>query len=96
MLMDLMYRIAKGYQNSPDLRLTWLQTMAGKHSEVSSTPGHGHSGVTEVTCVLDSFKGRSSVPQLFILINLMLLNTLKVLPNCIQYTCNSSVTISVL
>ncbi|KAI0241313.1 Dedicator of cytokinesis protein 7 [Lamellibrachia satsuma] len=33
MLMDLMYRIAKGYQNSPDLRLTWLQTMAGKHSE---------------------------------------------------------------
>uniref|UniRef100_A0A7N8X0U7 Dedicator of cytokinesis protein 7-like n=1 Tax=Mastacembelus armatus TaxID=205130 RepID=A0A7N8X0U7_9TELE len=26
-------RIAKGYQNSPDLRLTWLQNMAGKHSE---------------------------------------------------------------
>lgn len=34
MLLDLMYRIAKGYQNSPDLRLTWLQNMAGKHSEV--------------------------------------------------------------
>ncbi|XP_071486500.1 dedicator of cytokinesis protein 7-like [Diadema antillarum] len=33
MLVDLMYRIAKGYQNSPDLRLTWLQNMAGKHSE---------------------------------------------------------------
>uniref|UniRef100_A0A672REJ7 Dedicator of cytokinesis 6 n=1 Tax=Sinocyclocheilus grahami TaxID=75366 RepID=A0A672REJ7_SINGR len=33
MLIDLMYRIAKGYQNSPDLRLTWLQNMAGKHSE---------------------------------------------------------------
>ncbi|KAI4895013.1 hypothetical protein NFI96_016225 [Prochilodus magdalenae] len=33
MLLDLMYRIAKGYQNSPDLRLTWLQNMAGKHSE---------------------------------------------------------------
>lgn len=26
-------RIAKGYQNSPDLRLTWLQNMAGKHCE---------------------------------------------------------------
>lgn len=26
-------RIAKGYQTSPDLRLTWLQNMAGKHSE---------------------------------------------------------------
>uniref|UniRef100_A0A8C4IQL0 Dedicator of cytokinesis 6 n=1 Tax=Dicentrarchus labrax TaxID=13489 RepID=A0A8C4IQL0_DICLA len=33
MLIDLMYRIAKGYQNSPDLRLTWLQNMAGKHCE---------------------------------------------------------------
>ncbi|KAA8585261.1 hypothetical protein FQN60_003955 [Etheostoma spectabile] len=31
MLIDLI--IAKGYQNSPDLRLTWLQNMAGKHSE---------------------------------------------------------------
>jgi len=37
MLIDLMYRIAKGYQNSPDLRLTWLQSMAAKHSEVSWT-----------------------------------------------------------
>ncbi|XP_064604400.1 dedicator of cytokinesis protein 7-like isoform X2 [Liolophura sinensis] len=33
MLLDLMYRIAKGYQTSPDLRLTWLESMAGKHSE---------------------------------------------------------------
>ncbi|XP_072005660.1 dedicator of cytokinesis protein 6 isoform X3 [Engystomops pustulosus] len=33
MLLDLMYRIAKGYQNSPDLRLTWLQNMAAKHTE---------------------------------------------------------------
>ena len=34
MLMDLMYRISKGYQNSPDLRLTWLQHMADKHISV--------------------------------------------------------------
>ncbi|XP_076814693.1 dedicator of cytokinesis protein 7-like isoform X2 [Clavelina lepadiformis] len=33
MLIDLMYRIAKGYQTSPDLRLTWLQNMARQHSE---------------------------------------------------------------
>ncbi|XP_005089591.1 dedicator of cytokinesis protein 7 isoform X1 [Aplysia californica] len=33
MLLDLMYRIAKGYQNSPDLRLTWLQNMARDHSQ---------------------------------------------------------------
>lgn len=35
MLLDLMYRIAKGYQNSPDLRLTWLANMAQKHMEVT-------------------------------------------------------------
>jgi len=33
MLLDLMYRIAKGYQNSPYLRLTWLANMAQKHME---------------------------------------------------------------
>jgi dedicator of cytokinesis protein 6/7/8 len=33
MLLDLMNRIAKGYQNSPDLRLTWLENMAKKHIE---------------------------------------------------------------
>jgi hypothetical protein len=36
MLLDLMYRIAKGYQNSPDLRLTWLQNMAQMHAKVGS------------------------------------------------------------
>lgn len=35
MLLDLMYRVAKGYQNSPELRLTWLQNMAQKHAELS-------------------------------------------------------------
>ena len=35
MHMDLMYRIAKGYQNSPDLRLTWLESMATKHEQVT-------------------------------------------------------------
>ncbi|XP_060040571.1 dedicator of cytokinesis protein 6 isoform X2 [Erinaceus europaeus] len=36
MLIDLMYRIARGYQGSPDLRLTWLQSMAGKHAELGN------------------------------------------------------------
>ncbi|XP_039729079.1 dedicator of cytokinesis protein 6 isoform X4 [Pteropus medius] len=36
MLIDLMYRIARGYQGSPDLRLTWLQNMAGKHGELGN------------------------------------------------------------
>merc|ERR1719412_214251 len=33
MHMELMYRIAKGYQTSPDLRLTWLENMATTHSK---------------------------------------------------------------
>lgn len=33
MLLDLMYRIAKGYQGSPDLRVTWLANMAQQHME---------------------------------------------------------------
>ncbi|CRL07174.1 CLUMA_CG020162, isoform A [Clunio marinus] len=36
MLLDLMNRIAKGYQNSPDLRLTWLENMSKKHIERSN------------------------------------------------------------
>ena len=31
MLVDLMHRIANCYQNSPDMRLIWLQNMAQKH-----------------------------------------------------------------
>lgn len=36
MLIDLMYRVAKSYQqtSSPDLRLSWLQNMALKHNQV--------------------------------------------------------------
>ncbi|OTF77624.1 dedicator of cytokinesis protein 7-like protein, partial [Euroglyphus maynei] len=34
MLLDLMYRVAKGYQNSPELRITWLENMAKKHLEL--------------------------------------------------------------
>uniref|UniRef100_A0A914Y863 DOCKER domain-containing protein n=1 Tax=Panagrolaimus superbus TaxID=310955 RepID=A0A914Y863_9BILA len=33
MLIDLMFRIAKGYQTNPDLRLTWLINIANKHAE---------------------------------------------------------------
>ncbi|CAD5215071.1 unnamed protein product [Bursaphelenchus xylophilus] len=33
MLIDLMYRIAKGYQHNPDLRLTWLINVANQHSD---------------------------------------------------------------
>ena len=34
MEIDLLHRIANCYQNSPDLRLTWLQNMAQKHLAV--------------------------------------------------------------
>ena len=35
-VLDLMHRIAKGYRNSPDLRLIWLQNMAAKHSSLGN------------------------------------------------------------
>uniref|UniRef100_A0A0K0EPK7 C2 DOCK-type domain-containing protein n=1 Tax=Strongyloides stercoralis TaxID=6248 RepID=A0A0K0EPK7_STRER len=45
LLMDLMFRIAKGYQNNPDLRLTWLLSMAGKNIE--------HNNISEAAqCLL--------------------------------------------
>lgn len=43
MLLDLMYRIAKGYQShSPDLRLTWLLNMGQKHLERGNQTEAGH------------------------------------------------------
>ncbi|VDO33129.1 unnamed protein product [Haemonchus placei] len=33
MTIDLMYRVAKGYQTNPDLRLTWLLNMASRHAD---------------------------------------------------------------
>ncbi|XP_026325619.1 dedicator of cytokinesis protein 7 isoform X2 [Hyposmocoma kahamanoa] len=42
MLLDLMHRIARGYQHSPDLRLTWLNNMAQKHMERSN---HAEAGM---------------------------------------------------
>ncbi|XP_058887406.1 dedicator of cytokinesis protein 7 isoform X8 [Acipenser ruthenus] len=62
MLIDLMYRIAKGYQTSPDLRLTWLQNMAGKHSErnnhaeAAQCLGHSAALVAEYLSMLEDRK----------------------------------------
>ncbi|KAI6655014.1 Dedicator of cytokinesis protein 7 isoform X10 [Oopsacas minuta] len=33
LMLDIMYRIAKSYQNSPDLRLAWLENMMNKNKE---------------------------------------------------------------
>ncbi|KJH41274.1 dedicator of cytokinesis [Dictyocaulus viviparus] len=33
MTIDLMYRVAKGYQTNPDLRLAWLLNMASRHAD---------------------------------------------------------------
>ncbi|XP_050313244.1 dedicator of cytokinesis protein 7 isoform X2 [Anthonomus grandis grandis] len=60
MLLDLMYRIAKGYQNSPDLRLTWLANMAqkhmerGNHTEAGMCLVHSAALVAEYLAMLES------------------------------------------
>ena len=41
------FRIAKGYQNSPDLRLTWLESMATKHEQYSH---FAESGMCKIHC----------------------------------------------
>lgn len=55
MLLDLMYRVAKGYQNSPELRLTWLQNMAQKHAELSqhveAAQCYAHASALVVECL---------------------------------------------
>ncbi len=60
MLVDLMYRIAKGYQNSPDLRLTWLLNLAGFVSTESCT----YVGPTRVSRVDDFLFGLLNLPSL--------------------------------
>eukprot|EP01137_Pigoraptor_chileana_P018685 Opistho-2@78585 len=36
MLVDIMYRLAQGYANSPDLRVTWLENLAQYHKSTSN------------------------------------------------------------
>ncbi|XP_030380516.1 dedicator of cytokinesis protein 6 isoform X2 [Scaptodrosophila lebanonensis] len=60
MLLDLMHRIAKGYQNNPDLRLTWLENMAkkhrerGNHTEAAMSYVHAAALVSEYLSMLES------------------------------------------
>ncbi|CAG2165677.1 unnamed protein product, partial [Oppiella nova] len=65
MLLDLMYRIAKGYQNSPDLRLTWLQNMAQKLSDRNNYAESGQCFVHSAALVceyLNLFGNKSYLP----------------------------------
>ncbi|UJR34198.1 hypothetical protein I4U23_021604 [Adineta vaga] len=60
MEIDLLHRIANCYQNSPDLRLTWLQNMAQKHlsmnhyGEAGMCLAHAASLVAEYLRMLES------------------------------------------
>lgn len=59
MLSFSVIRIAKGYQTSPDLRLTWLQNMAEKHAkkkfytEAAMCLVHAAALVAEYLCMLE-------------------------------------------
>ena len=59
MYMDLMDSIARGYQNSPDLRLQWLQHMAEKHvqhknsAEAATCIVHAAALVAEYQYILE-------------------------------------------
>nr|CAH7724340.1 unnamed protein product [Callosobruchus chinensis] len=64
MLLDLMYRIAKGYQNSPDLRLTWLENMAQKHMERGNHTEAGMCLVHSAALVAEYLVMLESLPHL--------------------------------
>lgn len=64
MLLDLMYRIAKGYQNSPDLRLTWLANMAQKHMERGNHCEAGMCLVHSAALVAEYLVMLESLPHL--------------------------------
>lgn len=64
MLLDLMYRIAKGYQNSPDLRLTWLANMANKHMERGNNCEAGMCLVHSAALVAEYLVMLESLPHL--------------------------------
>lgn len=57
-----LHRIAKGYQTSPDLRLTWLQNMAEKHNnrkcytEAAMCLVHAAALVAEYLSMLEDHK----------------------------------------
>ena len=63
MKMDLMYRIAKGYQNNPDLRLTWLESMAKNNenhehfAEAAMCKVHCAALISEYLHMLPSISG---------------------------------------
>ncbi|XP_065674534.1 dedicator of cytokinesis protein 7 isoform X2 [Hydra vulgaris] len=65
MYIDLQYRIAKGYQTSPDLRLTWLQNMAKDHIKYNNFTEAGMCLVHSAALVseyLSMFKDKRYLP----------------------------------
>ncbi|XP_073967695.1 dedicator of cytokinesis protein 7-like [Choristoneura fumiferana] len=63
MLLDLMHRIARGYQHSPDLRLTWLNNMAQKHMERSNHTEAGMCLVHGAALVAEQMSARGAAPR---------------------------------
>nr|XP_037877673.1 dedicator of cytokinesis protein 7 isoform X2 [Bombyx mori] len=64
MLLDLMHRVARGYQHSPDLRLTWLNNMAQKHMERSNHAEAGMCLVQGAALVAERLGARGRGAQL--------------------------------
>lgn len=65
MLIDLMHRIANCYQNSPDMRLIWLQNMAQKHLQHQNLVEAGQCLVHAAALVaeyLSMIENRSYLP----------------------------------
>ena len=90
MLLDLMYRIAKSYQNSPDLRLTWLENMMNKNKEEGNYAEAGMC-LVHAAAMIAEYLGKIE-PKPYMPIGAV--SFLKISPNVIEESAVSEDTVS--
>ncbi|CAH1780654.1 unnamed protein product, partial [Owenia fusiformis] len=63
MLVDLQYSLAKSYASTPELRKTWLDSMARIHTNHGNHSEAAHCYLHEAALVAEYLKRRGSYPQ---------------------------------
>ena len=90
MLLGLMYRIAKGYQNSPDLRLAWLENMMNKNKEEGNYAEAGMC-LVHAAAMIAEYLGKLA-PKPYMPIGAV--SFIKISPNVIEESAVSEDTVS--
>lgn len=90
MRLDLMYSIAKSYQNSPDLRIAWLENMMTKNKEEGNNSEAGMC-LIHIAAIISEYLGRID-PKPFMPIGAVSFQ--KISPNVIEESAVSEDTVS--